>query len=57
MTKVKLQAPRGPFRFDPITHNPIQNVYICEEQEKNGRMVTATIDTKKDVQAPGTKNG
>ncbi len=57
MTKVQLQAPRGPFRFDPITHNPIQNVYICEEQEKNGRMVTAIIDTKKDVQAPGTKNG
>ncbi len=57
MAKVQLQAPRGPFRFDPVTHNPIQDVYICEEREKDGRMVTAVIDTKKDVQAPGTKNG
>ena len=57
MAKVQLQAPRGPFRFDPVTHNPIQNVYICEEQEKDGRMVTATIDVRKDVQAPGVKGG
>lgn len=57
MTKVHFQAPRGPFRFDPVTHNPIQSVYICEEQEKDGRLVTAVIDTKKDVQAPPTKNG
>lgn len=57
MTKVQFQAPRGPFRFDPVTHNPIQNVYICEEREKDGRFVTATIETKKDVQAPPTKSG
>jgi len=57
MAKVNLVAPRGPFRFDPVTHNPIQNVYICEEQEKNGRLVTAVIDTRKDVQAPPTKSG
>ncbi|HEX4113010.1 MAG TPA: ABC transporter substrate-binding protein [Stellaceae bacterium] len=57
MTKVRLDAPRGPFRFDPVTHTPIQNVYICEEQEKDGRLFTAVIDTKKDVQAPPTKNG
>jgi branched-chain amino acid transport system substrate-binding protein len=57
MAKVKLDAPRGPFRFDPVTHNPIQDVYICEEQEKDGRLVTAVIGTKNDVQAPPTKNG
>jgi branched-chain amino acid transport system substrate-binding protein len=57
MTKVHFQAPRGPFRFDPVTHNPIQSVYICEEQEKDGRLVTAVIGTKEDVQAPPTKNG
>ena len=28
MAKVKFDAPRGPFRFDPVTHNPIQNVYF-----------------------------
>jgi branched-chain amino acid transport system substrate-binding protein len=57
MAKVHFDAPRGPFRFDPVTHNPIQNVYICEEREKNGQFYTAVIDTKKDVQAPGAKSG
>jgi branched-chain amino acid transport system substrate-binding protein len=57
MAKVRIDAPRGPFRFDPVTHTPIQNVYICEEQEKDGHLFTAVIDTKKDVQAPPTKNG
>jgi hypothetical protein len=40
-----------------VTHNPIQDVYFCEEQEKDGRLVTVVIDTKKDVQAPPTKMG
>ena len=57
MAKVQLTAPRGSFRFDPVTHNPIQDVYICEEREENGRLVTAVIDRKKDVQAPQTKSG
>ena len=57
MMKVQFQAPRGPFRFDPVTHNPIQDVYFCEEQEKDGRLVTVVIETKKDVQAPPTKMG
>jgi branched-chain amino acid transport system substrate-binding protein len=56
MTKVQFSAPRGPFRFDPVTHNPIQNVYIGEAQEKNGQFATAVIDTIKNVQAPPTKN-
>jgi branched-chain amino acid transport system substrate-binding protein len=57
MVKVRLDAPRGPFRFDPVTHNPIQNCYICEEREGGGKLFTAVIDTKKDVAAPPTKNG
>ncbi len=55
MANVHFDAPRGPFRFDPVTHNPIQNVYICEEQQKGDRIVTAVIGTLKDVQAPPTK--
>jgi branched-chain amino acid transport system substrate-binding protein len=55
MAKVKFAAPRGPFRFDPVTHNPIQNVYICEVKEKGGRLVNAATTTLKNVQAPGTK--
>ena len=34
MTKVKFNAPRGPFRMDPATHNPIQDIYICQVIEK-----------------------
>jgi branched-chain amino acid transport system substrate-binding protein len=57
MAKVQFDAPRGPFRFDPVTHNPIQNVYFCEEQQKGDRIVSTVIGTHKDVQAPPTKNG
>ena len=37
MTKVKFNAPRGPFRMDPATHNPIQDIYICQVIEKRRR--------------------
>jgi branched-chain amino acid transport system substrate-binding protein len=57
MAKVRLDAPRGPFRFDPVTHSPIQNVHICEEQEKHGKFIQAVIADVKDVRAPPTKNG
>jgi branched-chain amino acid transport system substrate-binding protein len=57
MAKVKFDAPRGPFRFDPVTHNPIQNVYFVEEQQDGDRIVGKVIGTHKDVQAPGSKEG
>jgi branched-chain amino acid transport system substrate-binding protein len=57
MVKVKFDAPRGPFRFDPVTHNPIQNVYFTEEQQQGDRIVGQVIGTHRDVQAPATKNG
>jgi branched-chain amino acid transport system substrate-binding protein len=50
---VHLDAPRGPFRFDPETHNPIQNVYVFEAVEKDGRVQNAAKATVKDVTAPG----
>jgi branched-chain amino acid transport system substrate-binding protein len=57
MAKVHFDAPRGPFRFDPVTHNPIQTVYICEAQEKGGKIVTVATGSVPNVQAPGTKRG
>jgi branched-chain amino acid transport system substrate-binding protein len=57
MVKVKFDAPRGPFRFDPITHNPIQNVYFVEQQQEGDRIAGKVIGTHRDVQAPPTKNG
>jgi branched-chain amino acid transport system substrate-binding protein len=56
MTKVSFDAPRGPFRFDPITHNPIQDVYICKCVElEGGRIGNKVMATYKDVRDPGSK--
>jgi branched-chain amino acid transport system substrate-binding protein len=55
MVKVKFDAPRGPFRFDPETHNPIQDVYICKVIERDGKITTEILYTAKQVQDPGKK--
>lgn len=56
MSKVAFEAPRGPFRFDPVTHHPIQNVYICEVRKVDGRNIIKDFMTIKDVRDPGVKN-
>ncbi len=56
MVKVAFDAPRGPFRFDPVTHHPIQNIYMCEVREIDGQFVIKDFDTIKDVRDPGVKN-
>ncbi len=56
MVKVSFDAPRGPFRFDPVTHHPIQNVYICEVREVDGQLAIKDFITIKDVRDPGVKN-
>ena len=55
MTKVKFNAPRGPFRIDPATHNPIQDIYICQVIEKGDGITTKILATSKDVADPGKK--
>src|SRR5271166_5545798 len=55
MSKVKFNAPRGPFRMDPATHNPIQNIYIAQVIEKGDGISTKILSTAKDVQDPGKK--
>ncbi len=55
MVKVAFDAPRGPFRFDPVTHHPVQNVYVCEVLSINGRLAQKDIFTLKDIRDPGTK--
>jgi branched-chain amino acid transport system substrate-binding protein len=55
MTKVKFAAPRGPFRMDPVTHNPIQDIHICQVVEKDGKVTSKVLTTVKDVQDPGKK--
>lgn len=56
MAKVSFDAPRGPFRFDPVTHHPIQNVYMCEVRDIDGQLVIKDFMTIKDVRDPGVKN-
>lgn len=55
MVKVTFDAPRGPFRFDPVTHNPIQDIYICKVIERDGKITTEVLYTAKQVQDPGKK--
>jgi branched-chain amino acid transport system substrate-binding protein len=55
MTKVQFKAPRGPFRMDPVTHNPIQDIYIAQIIERDSKITTKILATLKDVQDPGKK--
>jgi len=55
MSKLNFKAPRGPFRMDPVTHNPIQDIYIGQVVESGGKLTTKILSTAKDVQDPGKK--
>jgi branched-chain amino acid transport system substrate-binding protein len=53
MVKVAFNAPRGPFRFDPKSHNPIQNIYLCRVDDIGGTLVNKDFKTFSEVQDPG----
>ena len=55
LSKVAFASPRGPFRIDPVTHNPIQNVYITEIAKIDGRLVQKVIATVENVRDPSVK--
>jgi branched-chain amino acid transport system substrate-binding protein len=56
MVKVSFNAPRGPFRFDPVTHNPIQDVYVCKAAElAGGRIGNQVLGKVENVRDPGSK--
>ncbi len=54
MVAVKFNVPRGPFAFDPATKNVIQNIYIREAVEIDGRFANKVIATYRDVKLPAT---
>ncbi|OGA82306.1 MAG: ABC transporter substrate-binding protein [Betaproteobacteria bacterium RIFCSPLOWO2_12_FULL_66_14] len=54
MLAVKFNGARGPFSFDPALKNVIQNVYIREAVELDGRMTNKVIATYRDVRLPVT---
>src|ERR1700681_1318865 len=55
MSQVKFNAPRGPFRMEPATHNPIQDIYIVQVIDSGSGISTKILSTAKDVQDPGKK--
>jgi len=55
MRELRFNAPRGPFRFNPVTQSPIQNVYIREVAEVDGRITNKVIHTVREVVEPPTK--
>ena len=58
MAKVKFDAPRGPFRFDPVTHNPDPEHLHLSKSDRERRQASSTkvISHAKDVQDPGKKD-
>lgn len=55
MLAMRFNAPRGPFRFNPATQNPIHNIYIREVAEVQGRIANNVIATINDVREPDNK--
>lgn len=49
MLALRLDAPRGPFRFNPKTQGPIQNVYVREVVELGDRFTNKVIYTYPNV--------
>jgi branched-chain amino acid transport system substrate-binding protein len=57
VAKLAFNAPRGPISFDPTTHNIIQNVYIRQVAEIDGRIANTVVATIPNVRDPGQKAG
>ncbi|MEO9190823.1 MAG: ABC transporter substrate-binding protein [Acetobacteraceae bacterium] len=49
VASVKLDAPRGPFAFNPVSHNPIENEYVRVVAEVDGRLANKVISTTPNV--------
>jgi branched-chain amino acid transport system substrate-binding protein len=55
MSKLSFKAPRGMFKMDPATHNPIQDIYVIQVVEAGGKLTTKVLHTAKNVADPGKK--
>ncbi|SEA21370.1 branched-chain amino acid transport system substrate-binding protein [Thalassobacillus cyri] len=53
MAAVEFDSPRGPFAFDQNTHHVIQDMYILETIQEEGRTENSMIDQIENVQDPG----
>ena len=50
---VQFEAPRGPFSFDPKTHNVINRAYLTRVQKVNGVLQNVPIQIIENVRDPG----
>jgi branched-chain amino acid transport system substrate-binding protein len=50
---VQFEAPRGPFRFDPTTHNVINRAYLTRVGEQDGRLSNVIVQIIENVVDPG----
>ena len=51
---VAFEAPRGPFRFDPKTHNVINRAYLTKVEKVDGVLQNVPIQIIENVKDPGT---
>jgi branched-chain amino acid transport system substrate-binding protein len=50
LREVQYDGPRGPMEIDPLTNNVIQNVYIYEIVEQDGKLTQNILETVERVQ-------
>jgi branched-chain amino acid transport system substrate-binding protein len=50
LSKVSYTGPRGPMKIDPKTNNVIQNIYVYETVEVDGKLTQKILDTIENVQ-------
>jgi branched-chain amino acid transport system substrate-binding protein len=55
LAKISFDSPRGRFSFDPVTHNPIQNVYVAKVAKVDGRLTQTVVATIDQVRDPSVK--
>ena len=53
MQDISFASPRGPFKMDPETRNPIHNIYARETRESGGKAANVVVETFPDVKDPG----
>lgn len=53
ISAVRFNSPRGPFEFDPETHNVVQNIYIRQVASVNGALHNQVLDMVEKVRDPG----
>jgi branched-chain amino acid transport system substrate-binding protein len=50
---VKFASPRGPFEFDPSTHNVVQNIYVRQVRQVGKDTVNVVFDNLGRIKDPG----